>query len=48
MTSGRDRHEELFSRAGAIFSKIAELASRSPDVTLIRENEELVGLVSLE
>lgn len=42
----RDRHEELFSRAGSIFSKVVELASRSPDVTLIRENDELVGLVT--
>jgi hydroxymethylpyrimidine pyrophosphatase-like HAD family hydrolase len=42
----RDRHEELFSRAGAVLSKIVELASRSLDITLIRENGDLIGLVT--
>jgi len=42
----RDRHEELFSRAGTIFSRIGELAALSPDITLIEENGELVGLLT--
>lgn len=42
----RDRHRELFSRAGEIFSSIAELASRSEDVTIIEESGEPVGLVT--
>ena len=42
----RDRHDELFSRAGAIFSRIGEMASNSPDVTLIEENGRLAGLVT--
>ncbi|MEI8310599.1 MAG: HAD hydrolase family protein [Verrucomicrobiota bacterium] len=42
----QERHEELFSRAGAVFSKIVELASSSPDVTLINENGIFVGLVT--
>ncbi|MFA7344302.1 MAG: HAD hydrolase family protein [Terrimicrobiaceae bacterium] len=40
------RHAELFSRAGAVFSRVGDLASSSPDVTLIRENGDLVGLVT--
>jgi len=42
----RDRHDELFSRAGGIFARIGELASGSSDVTLIEENDRLVGLVT--
>ena len=42
----RERHEELFSRAGAVFSTVGELAARSRDVTLIQENGVLVGLVT--
>ena len=42
----RERHEELFSRAGAVFSRITELATHSPDVTLIHENGILVGLLT--
>ena len=42
----RQRHEELFSRAGSVFEKVAELASNSPDVTLIHENGVLAGLVT--
>ena len=42
----RERHAELFSQAATIFSKVRELAARSPDVTLIDENGGLVGLVT--
>ena len=42
----RQCHEELFSRAGRIFSKITEVASHSPDVTLIHEHGTMVGLVT--
>ncbi len=42
----RQRHQELFSRADHIFSKIHELAASSPDVTLIHEEGELVGLLT--
>ncbi len=41
-----ERHDELFSRAGSVFEKIHELASSSPDVTLIHEEGILVGLVT--
>jgi HAD superfamily hydrolase (TIGR01484 family) len=42
----RDRHEELFLRAAEVFSTVVEMASGSPDVTLISENGTLVGLVT--
>lgn len=42
----RLRHEELFARAGEIFRKVGELASDSPDVTVIEEGGQPVGLVT--
>lgn len=42
----QERHEELFARAGSVFTKIRELASSSSDVTLIHEHGVLVGLVT--
>lgn len=42
----RQRHDELFSRAGHIFLKISEAALDSPDVTLIHENGLPAGLVT--
>ncbi|MFZ4776317.1 MAG: HAD family hydrolase [Terrimicrobiaceae bacterium] len=42
----RSRHAELFAQAGAIFDRIAEMASRSPDVTIITEGGGPAGLVT--
>lgn len=42
----RSRHEELFAQAGEIFSRIADLASKSADVTIIREGGGPAGLVT--
>lgn len=40
------RHEELFARAGSVFSSIVKLAGHSSDVTIIEESGGPVGLVT--
>ncbi len=42
----RSRHEELFAQAGEIFARVEQLASRSRDVTVIKENGGPCGLVT--
>lgn len=44
----RDRHAELFDSSGGIFDHILEGVRDSPDVTVIRENDQPVGLITTD
>jgi hypothetical protein len=40
------RHEELFRHAGDLFGKIRALTAKHPDINLVEENDEPVGVIT--